>query len=327
MKVRRMGTLGAFLLVTIVSLTMNLNAAAMYPEKDIVIIAPAKPGGGNDIIGRLLSRYMPKYLPKQVNIIVQNIDAAGGRVGSFALYDAKPDGYTIGIMEPTTFVMAEILGGTKKRDVTQLSWLGRASDVPQGLAVYHQGPIKSVGDLKGRKVRAASGNQTLASSICIYQALNAEPKFVIYGGGAECCLATMRGDTDVVAQSFPTVVRQAEASGGRLIPLTVFSDKRASIAPNLPASKELGIIFPEDLKALLSYDYGIAAPPGLPADIKKILLEAIGKTFGDPNYLQDLMRAKYEPTILSSEEMQKRVGLVAVALQRYKETIRQVIRQ
>ena len=83
--------------------------ATKYPERDIVIVCPWVAGGGSDVIARASARYLRKYLPKQMNVIVQNVTAAGGRVGSFQVYDAKPDGYTLGLLEPFVFVMADAM--------------------------------------------------------------------------------------------------------------------------------------------------------------------------------------------------------------------------
>lgn len=327
MKTRKMLVLVGTLFVVFASLTVNVEAAAKFPEKDIVFICPAKPGGGSGITAQLFSRYLPKYLPNKVNVIVQTMDAAGGRVGSFAVYDAKPDGYTIGVVEPTTYVMAEILGDPKKREAANLTWLGRASAAPYALATYPQGPIKTIADMKGRKFRAASSNQILATAICTFQTLGANPSFVIYAGGAECCLATMKGDTDVTIQILPTVLRQAESSAGRLTPVTVFADSRAAVAPNLPSSKELGVTFPEDIKALLTYDWAIAAPPGLPADIKRILADAVAKTLADPNVGDEFKKAKMQLAVMTPEEMQKHAGLVAGAMLKNKKMIKELVSQ
>ncbi len=71
-------------------------AAGKYPDRDITCIVVFRPGGGTDIIARAAAPYLRKSLPSPVNVIIQNIDAAGGRTGCFKIYDSKPDGYTVG---------------------------------------------------------------------------------------------------------------------------------------------------------------------------------------------------------------------------------------
>lgn len=105
--------------------------AAKYPEKDIVCIIPAKPGGGLDTVGRIAAEYIAKYLPNRVNVICQNVPAAGGRMAAFQLYDAKPNGYTIALFDPLTFVIPEALGEMgKNRKMMNLTWMWRAATNP-----------------------------------------------------------------------------------------------------------------------------------------------------------------------------------------------------
>ena len=300
-------------------------AAEKFPDRDISCIVVFRPGGGTDIIARAAVPYLRKYLPKPVNVIIQNVDAAGGRVGCFKIYDAKPDGYTIGLLEPTVFVLAEAMGEMGKRDMTQMTWFPRTSSQTYIMATSPQSPIKTIKDLKGKRVRAAVSQATLPSSVTVLRYLGADPQVVMYGGGAESCLATIRGDTDVVIQVSATVLRQAEASWGKLIPICVFADKRLEVAPNLPTAKELGIEVPEDLMVLLSHDYIYAAPPGLPADIYKVLNEAMEKTLRDPAFGEEIKKAKLSVDLLSSEEVRKRISRLSNILPQYKDVLKQAL--
>jgi tripartite-type tricarboxylate transporter receptor subunit TctC len=299
--------------------------ASNYPERDIVCVVPFRAGGGSDLIARITSRYLGNYLPRKTNIIVQNVDAAGGRVGCFTVYDAKPDGYTIGVLEPTIFIMAEAMGELGKRNITHLTWLQRPVDVPYMLAVSQQSGIKSLQDLKGRRVRAAASHSTLTSSVSILKAIGADAHHIIYSGGSDCCLAAMRGDVEVVVQVTGTVMRQAEASGGRLIPLVVLTESRIPIAPNLPTAKELSVDFPENAKILLSYDYVYAAPYGLPPTIYKVLSEALDKTIHDRGFVEEIDRAKLAVAVLTPEEVQKRISVLQQSIPQFLETVRKAL--
>ena len=301
------------------------SEAVKYPERDITCIVVFRPGGGTDIIGRAAAPYLRKYLPKPVNVVVQNIDAAGGRVGTFKIYDSKPDGYTIGLLEPTVFVLAEAMGEMGKRDMMHMTWMPRTSSQPYIMAVSPQSPIKNAKDLKGKRVRASVSQATLACSVAVLRYLGADPQVIVYGGGAESCLATMRGDTDVVIQVAATVLRQAEASGGKLIPVCVFTEKRLAVAPSLPTAKEVGADVPEDLMVLLSHDYVYAAPPNLPADLNKVLNEAIEKTLRDPAFNEDIKKAKLTVDMLSSAEVRKRISNLANVMPQYMEAVRKAL--
>ena len=124
-------------LIVLVGFSMEDGFAAeaqKYPAQDIVLVVPFVPGGTNDVVARLSAPFLRKYLPKEVNIIVQNVSAAGGRIGSFQVYDAKPDGYTLGVLEPLVFVVAEAMG-ERTRDISHMTWLPRAIAAPFAMGV------------------------------------------------------------------------------------------------------------------------------------------------------------------------------------------------
>lgn len=311
--------------LTVCIVMSGASVFAAYPERDITVIVPFKPGGGSDVIVRAMAPYMKKYLPRPVNLLVQNIDSAGGRIGTFQLYDAKPDGYTIGLLEPFTFTLAEVLGETGGRTSAKMTWLPKVSGTPFILAVNPNSGIKTIQDLKGKKVRAATAQATLPTTVVVLKALGAEPQVVMYGGGSECSLATMRGDTDLVVGIAGTVMRQATASNGKLIPLVTLGPERFADAKNVPAIKELGVKVSEDLLHFTDYYYMFAAPPNLPSEISGILTGAIEKTVKDKQFVEALDKAKIDTVYAPASEVRESVSKMPALLDRYKDTIKQVL--
>ncbi|MEW6263666.1 MAG: tripartite tricarboxylate transporter substrate-binding protein [Thermodesulfobacteriota bacterium] len=298
---------------------------ANYPARDITVVVPFRPGGGSDVIARAAAPYLQKYLPKPVNILVQNVDAAGGRAGTFKVFDAKPDGYTIGLLEPFTFVVAEVMGEAGARSSAKLTWLPRISSTPFIIAVSSSGAIKSVQDLKGKRVRAAASQASLLTSMTVLKTLGAEHQAVMYGGGADCTLATLRGDTDITVQIASTVVRQVEASGGKLVALATLGESRFANAPNVPTLKELGITIPAGLMPLLSYDYMYAGPPGLPEGLVKILNTAIEKTVADSEFVAILTKAKLPIAFAPGQVCQATVSRLPALIAAHKAEIQKVL--
>lgn len=321
-------TFGMAVLITMAGIFINgtegICTEVKFPERDIVCIVPYVPGGTNDIIARGAAPYMKKYLPKPVNMIIQNISAAGGRVGSFQVYDAKPDGYTIGQMEPLVFVVAEAMGELGKRNIANMSWLPRVATMPFIMGVSPQSPIQSLDDIKkAKRVRAAVTNAILAGNIAFLRYMGTDPQAILYGGGAEACLAAMRGDADLVVTSGTTLLRQAESSGGRLVPKVVFDENRLPLASHIPTAKELGYRIPQEILTLMTFDAVFAAPYGLPPDVHKILNEAIEKTLRDPGFIKEMENAKTPVSMITSAEMQKRIAELSKVVPTYIEAIRQ----
>jgi len=130
---------------------------------------------------------------------------------------------------------------------------------------------------------------------------------------------------DLVILVSGTMMRHAEASDGRLIPKAVFFEKRLSFAPNVPTVKEVGLDVPKEIMPLLSFDIVYAAPYGLPADVHKVLNEAIEKTLRDVSFAELMEKAKLPVSELSSNEMQNRAIELYKVMPKYIESIRRGI--
>ena len=96
--------------------------AAGFPERDITFIIPNQVGGGFDAYVRAIAPVMEKYLPNKVNVVPLNVPAGGGAKGVNQLYRARPDGYTIGILNvpgaPAMVLLPRgyVLGGVEPDD-------------------------------------------------------------------------------------------------------------------------------------------------------------------------------------------------------------------
>jgi tripartite-type tricarboxylate transporter receptor subunit TctC len=119
-----------FLLMVMVILPVAAGHAAEYYEgKTMKLIVSTKPGGGYDLYGRMMAKYMQKYMPGS-KIIVKNRPGAGHIIGCSEIFHSKPDGMTFGTFNRALPMaqMAELKG--VKFDLPQMSWLGSpASDL------------------------------------------------------------------------------------------------------------------------------------------------------------------------------------------------------
>ena len=108
------------------------EARAAFPDKDITWIVPYSPGGGFDVWSRQIGAAMQKYLPPGVTVVIKNVTGAGGRSGSIALYRAKPDGYTVGLLDVAGLLLHQKTVGTDKAgfDLEKYVWVGRVATEP-----------------------------------------------------------------------------------------------------------------------------------------------------------------------------------------------------
>jgi tripartite-type tricarboxylate transporter receptor subunit TctC len=257
------------------------RAAGTFPEKDITFIIPYSAGGGFDNYVRAIATPMEKYLPHKVTVIPTNVPAGGGTRGTNQLYRAKPDGYTIAIFNiPGMFVLQK--SGDAGYDLSKVTWLGSIGRDHYGLGVGAKSPIKSVADLKALSAQRPVKFTTTGPEATAYAATQIATEVLGikaqmiggYKGSNEYVVAAIRGDGDAVITALP-LMRRMQA-GGELRILAAFEDHAdISGADDATTLKqpELSQIVLERL---------IGAPPGLPAEIRTVLADALGKAVADP---------------------------------------------
>jgi tripartite-type tricarboxylate transporter receptor subunit TctC len=280
------------------------QAAANYPARDLTLIVPLNAGGGYDLTARMLVPFLQKNLPKQVNIVVKNLGAAGGREGYFELYDAAADGYTIGLVDPGILAMAQVLGQAGTRDANKMTYLGRAAYQPF-LLVLSAANYKSADQIKGKPVRASETLLNQAGATLLLRALGATPTFILYNGSADAILAAARGESDASALTFATMWKAVADQQGKIIPVMVASQKRLPQAPDVPTPAELGLKLSDGDLATAGGQYVIVAPPNLPSGIKKTLEDALQKALKDPDFIAQMNKANYMPDVLSGDDTAK----------------------
>ena len=184
-----------------------------------------------------------KYLPNKVNVVPLNIPAGGGAKGVNQLYRARPDGYTIGILNiPGLFVLQARGGGY---DLNKFTWLAGLGRDPYGLAVPWNSPIKSIADLqalsKTRPVKfTTTGPDGTAYGVTMIatELLGIKLQLITgYKGSSEYVAAAVRGDGDAVVTNLPILARFEAGKSLRLIA----SFTKYGTRPDVPNAPALGL--------------------------------------------------------------------------------------
>ena len=142
------------LTMTLLGMTVG-HAKPFYEGKVMTVIVTTKPGGGYDWYGRLIARYMEKYLPGST-VIIKNIPGGGHIIGVNTLYKAKPNGLTIGTFNRAVGLTQVVGAKGVKFDFTKMSWLGSPCSE---LYAYIVNPkmFKNIDEvLKTKKIRLAA---------------------------------------------------------------------------------------------------------------------------------------------------------------------------
>lgn len=287
-----------FLLASAIVLIPGAASAAsndMFRGKTITYIVATTAGGGYDTYGRMIARYMPKYLPGS-RIIVRNVPGAGNIIGANAIYTARPDGTTIGMFN-TGLIYNQLIGAAGMNfDIGRFSYLGKAATEARAVVLGANSGFKSFDDmLKARDVKFATSGIGTASwfdSRILADALKLNIQLVNNFSGNTAELSMRRGE---VAGQIGTVesLEQFVKNGGGFYALEI-SGKEGTL-PGVPrvaqyttddrAQKLVAL-----LQAMSELGRLQAAPPGVPAETLQVLRTAMAEVVKDPGFIADSER-------------------------------------
>ena len=242
------------------------SATTEFPNKPVRLIIPYPPGGGTDILARLVASKVSETM--KWNIVTENRPGAGGSIGLEAAARSTPDGYTLCLAETSNLAINPALypnlGYDPETDFSPIMFIG---SLPLVLVVSADSPYHSVASLvaaakKNPLTMASSGNGTvghLAGEMFKIQAgipiLHAP-----YKGAAPASVDLVGGH---ISAAFPSVsLASPHAKAGRLRILGIASLKRTENLPEVPTIAEAGVPGFE----VLSW-YGLLAPAGTPRSL------------------------------------------------------------
>jgi tripartite-type tricarboxylate transporter receptor subunit TctC len=293
-------------------------ARAAYPDKPITMLVAYSPGGGTDIIARVIAPYIEKYLGNDAKIVVLNRTGAGGAIGFAALADAVPDGYTIGFINTPPVLTIPI-----ERQVSFLrqsfDLLGNVIDDPGNFSVHADSPIKSLSDLAafaklnpgvvsvGTQGVGAPGHLAM---LFFERTAGVKMNHIPFKGSGEV-RAALAGKQITVGTISVGEALQFSKGGTPLRHLGQMSVSRTGMAPTLPTFKEQGF------DIVMASLRGIAAPKGLPAPLREQLVRAVERAANDPQFqaqvasnfapMRYLPPAKYEVELRDAEAQFKQL--------------------
>ena len=263
----------------------QLEAKAAYPEKPIHLTIAFKAGGSLDTTFRVYAKALSKALGKPV--VVSNRAGAGGAVGASRLKNSKPDGYNLGGNTSLAFALSTNLGKVdySADDFTYLASI--AETQPAFVAVPGKG-WKTWQDMIAAAKKKGSlsyASQTPWDKMAI-KVINKKSKVNLVAvptkGGGEMIPALLGGHVDF---AWSGGVHYKYVKAGKMVVLAACTSDPLEAFPKVPTLKSLGYDISMDVPFLL------AAPKGLPADIKAALEKAAKKAFNDPE-VQKLINDK-----------------------------------
>ena len=219
--------------------------ASDYPAKPVQLVIVFAPGGGLDVVGRIVAERLTRNLGRQV--IVENRPGAGGNIGTASLVKAAADGYTL--LETTnsyninSFIYKNP-GYDARKDFAPVVQL---TEAPSVLVTHPRSPFRTVRDLvnaarlepgKLGYGTAGNGSPTHIAGEMFKTAANIDLTHIPYKSAAQSHLDVMGGQIPLAMAALPAVMKHVQA--GTLHALAVTSEKRSPTLPEVPSIAESG---------------------------------------------------------------------------------------
>ncbi|WP_435105942.1 Bug family tripartite tricarboxylate transporter substrate binding protein [Arhodomonas sp. AD133] len=265
-----LGMVGAAL---VGGLTLSAANASEYPTRPIQMIVAYGAGGSTDTVARIFAKYAEERLGERV--VVVNKPGAGGELGWVHLANAKPDGYTIGLINsPVVEVYPITRAETVGYDYDDIRPLANLITDPGVLAVSADSPYQTLDDFVSAVEQqpesisvsheGVGGDDHLAALNFAREA-GIDLNFVSFNGNAEASAALRGGHIDAFEGNMSEAAAQIQE--GNVRALAVWSDERMPDIPDVPTGVEQGY----DVVAAASR--GLAVPAGVPQAVYDRLLE------------------------------------------------------
>lgn len=305
------------------STTIAIAQTDFYQGKTIRIIVGFSPGGGYDALARMLSRHMPKYIPGQPTILVENMTGAGSLLAANHIAKvAKPDGLTMGHFSGG-FAFNQVMGQPGvEYDTRNLVFLGAVARDESAIALTKASGITSMEKWFASKTPVKLGTTgpgafgTDNVIKVIKAALNLPIQIISgYKGTADMRLAAESGEIDGTTWGWDSMRgtwQKALETGTVVVVLQTVPKPFADLAKvplaidfaKTPEAKqliEIGIHFPSKITKTL------ALPPGTANDRAQLLQKALQETVKDPDFIAEADKAKIGLAPVTADEMKKTV--------------------
>ena len=267
--------------------TMQPAAAQDYPTRPVTMVVPFPPGGGTDVLGRIVGKRLSEVLGQQV--VIENVGGAGGMIGSNRVVHAPPDGYQFVLGSRADAINQTLYKHPLYNLQTDLVPVILVADQPMILIARKGLPADGlqqfIAYVKKNQATVHSGSAGIGSTgyvdcALFNQAIGVKVQDIPYRGGGPALVDLIGQQFDYFCTLSPTAVPPVKA--GLVKPIAMLSRKRLPSLPDLPTTFEQGMNFEA------STWFGFFLPKGTPAAIVKKLQDATATAINTPAVQEQL---------------------------------------
>lgn len=293
--------------------------ADYYTGKTIRMVVGYPPGTAFEIYARTLIHHMPKQLPGQPVMILQNMPGAGSLNATNWLANVAPkDGTVLAMPNPMNTTEPILNPKGPKFDARQFTWIGSMNSERSTCGFWSE-KVKSLVDLKKDQIIIAASGPAAGSTIdakALQNLLGLNFRIVPgYPGLADMQLSAQRGESDgycgVLVSMLKSIYWDDYKQGRFKIPIQMGLEKHPDL-PDVPNAFDM--VSEEDKKvfslifAPWTYGRPIAAPPGLSSEVTKILRTGFHKTLAMPEFAAESKKLNMEINPIAGEQIEKLVA-------------------
>ncbi len=311
-----LGGLASWLLV---ATTFAEPIPDFYRGKSVMFIIGSGEGGGYDLGGRLVARYLPRYIPGNPTLVPQNMPGASSVRAASYIYSLAPrDGTAFGVAQPT-IILNKLLDPAATYEPEKYTWIGRLQPVTLVGVAWKTAPDHTMADAKNRRLIVSASGASGTSAIVPW-ALNriAGTRFQVVTGYQSLMpqlLAMERGEVEGVGSGTLSdiLAREDWIKNDKVSFLYTIAAQRTTKLRDVPAivefaQNDLDRAVLRLLGSVSDIGFTIMAPPGVPAERAAILCRAFFEMVKDPDFLAEAAKIGIDPQPLSGEDLQRVVA-------------------
>ena len=291
-----------FMALVLCTLVLSAGAQEQYPSRPLRFILPFPPGGGTDILGRLIAERLSASLGQPV--VTENRGGAGGNVGAEAAARSAPDGYTIVLCAPSLAISPSLYSKLNYDPVKDFAPVSLVATVPNVMITHPSVPAQTLQEFiahartrPGTMNFGSGGNGTsnhLAGEL-FNIVTGAKLVHIPYKGVNLAMQDVLSGQIHLVVIGIPAAAPHIKA--GRLRALAVVTPQRTAALPEVPTTDEAGL---KDFE--VTTWYGVLAPAGTPRPVIARLNSELVKIIHAPEVKERLAASGTEPRTSTPEE-------------------------
>jgi tripartite-type tricarboxylate transporter receptor subunit TctC len=303
-----------------------------YRGKTVTFIIGSGEAGLYDLGGRLMARYLARFIPGNPTLVPQNMPGASSVRAASYIYNISPhDGSALGTAQPT-IILNKLLDPAAAYETAKYTWIGRLQPVTLVGVAWKDAPEHTMADAKDRKLIVGASGASGTSAIVPW-ALNriVGTHFQVvtgYESLAPQLLAMERGELEGVGSGTLTdiLAREDWIKNDKVSFLYTIAPQRSVKLPDVPsivefAQNDLDRTVLRLLGSVSDIGFTIMAPPDIPPYRSAILRKAFLEMVKDPDFLTEAAKIGLDPDPLSGDDLQK---VVADRLDATSEALRQL---